>query len=360
MYKVVIVDDEYIVVEGIRAIIERERLDFQVAGSAGDGLAGLTLIKKLQPEVIITDIRMPGQNGLEMIAALGPDYPGEVIVISGYQEFEDARRALQLGVIAYIDKPITVAGVRDSLLKAQAILQQQATREVAAREVRREEAYQASCEKLIALVSGADYENWPEVLAETLDNLHGCGYDIEKYKNECYRLVCLTSGIYYENIGKKEEHHMPLYENIVGVTEFAELDLYAEEIIGRLFEKKAVAAVGSVHKNIETILLYLEEHYSEDIGLAEVAEMVGMQYSYLSVLFKEEVGMSFTKYLTRLRLKYAKKFLLEGDKVSTAAERCGYSNYRYFCDIFKKYEGLTPNEYKGTVRKKQSKKADIL
>ena len=56
--------------------------------------------------------------------------------------------------------------------------------------------------------------------------------------------------------------------------------------------------------------------------------------------------MSFVKYLTGLRIQKAKEFLLEGYKVVEVSEMVGYNNYRYFCDIFKKHEGVTPNEFK--------------
>lgn len=94
---------------------------------------------------------------------------------------------------------------------------------------------------------------------------------------------------------------------------------------------------------------YLDEHYNQDIGLSELADRVGMSTAYLSVLFKTEVGTSYVKYLTDLRIKKAKKLLQDGYKVHEVSELVGYNNYRYFCDIFKKHEGMTPNEYKGNV-----------
>ena len=102
---------------------------------------------------------------------------------------------------------------------------------------------------------------------------------------------------------------------------------------------------------LSSIKAYLDEHYDQDIGLSELADRAGMSTAYLSVLFKTEVGTSYVKYLTDLRIKKAKKLLQDGYKVNEVSEMVGYNNYRYFCDIFKKHEGMTPNEYKGNVWK---------
>ncbi|MDO4650102.1 MAG: helix-turn-helix transcriptional regulator, partial [Eubacteriales bacterium] len=83
--------------------------------------------------------------------------------------------------------------------------------------------------------------------------------------------------------------------------------------------------------------------------LNELADRARMSTAYLSVLFKSEVGTSFIKYLTELRIKKAKGLLKQGLKVKDVSEQVGYSNYRYFCDIFKKYTGQTPHEYKESI-----------
>lgn len=120
MRSIVIVDDEYIAVEGIKAIIERENMEYQVIGCAYDGEEGACLIEQLTPEIVITDIRMPGKNGLQMIENLEKrGIQSEYIVISGFQEFEYARTALNLGVISYIDKPITISSVKEALCAAE-------------------------------------------------------------------------------------------------------------------------------------------------------------------------------------------------------------------------------------------------
>lgn len=108
MYRLVVIDDEYIVVQGIKALISRLKLDYEVVGAAYDGIQGLEVIRSEKPDVVITDIRIPGLDGLSVIEAAKEECPDTYfIVISGYSEFVYAQRALTLGVKDYIDKPVT-------------------------------------------------------------------------------------------------------------------------------------------------------------------------------------------------------------------------------------------------------------
>lgn len=83
---------------------------FEVAGEASDGEEGLQLIQKIRPDIVITDIRMPKQNGLDMIQKIKEFDPGShVIIISGHDNFEYAQQAIRLGVADYILKPVHIA-----------------------------------------------------------------------------------------------------------------------------------------------------------------------------------------------------------------------------------------------------------
>ncbi|AET61106.1 AraC family transcriptional regulator [Paenibacillus terrae HPL-003] len=105
--KVFLVDDEKGIVTGLKTIIERFIPECEVVGAAYNGLEGYQLIRKKQPDIVITDIRMPQADGLDMIRMLKEeDCRAEFILLSGYAEFEYARKGLQLGARFYINKPV--------------------------------------------------------------------------------------------------------------------------------------------------------------------------------------------------------------------------------------------------------------
>ena len=107
MRKVLIVDDEASIRNGLPLIIDWERLGYQIVGSAENGEAGLAMIRELKPDVVIADIRMPGKNGLEMVQAASEEgLLFFAIILSGYSDFDYAKQALQLGAVTYLLKPV--------------------------------------------------------------------------------------------------------------------------------------------------------------------------------------------------------------------------------------------------------------
>lgn len=107
MYKVVIIDDEPRIRRGIAHCMPWDKMGFVLSGEASNGVEALDLIRSVRPDLVITDIRMPDMDGLDLISMVHKEgIPSLFIVISGYAEFEYAQRALRFGVADYILKPI--------------------------------------------------------------------------------------------------------------------------------------------------------------------------------------------------------------------------------------------------------------
>ncbi len=86
--RVVLIDDESIIVEGLRKVVKWEKYNCEVAGTASDARSGTQLIREVRPDILFTDICMPGQNGLTMLAGLRSAFPEmKVTVLTGYRDF---------------------------------------------------------------------------------------------------------------------------------------------------------------------------------------------------------------------------------------------------------------------------------
>lgn len=110
MKKVLLVDDEILVRENIRDCVPWEREGFHYLGDASDGELALPMIEQLQPDILITDIKMPFMNGLELCDVVRSKFPQiKIIILSGHGEFDYARKALSLGVEEYCLKPISAS-----------------------------------------------------------------------------------------------------------------------------------------------------------------------------------------------------------------------------------------------------------
>lgn len=117
MYKIVIIDDEPIIVEGLARSMPWDKWGCLVAGTAYDGVEGQKLIKNIKPNLVITDISMPGMNGLAMIAGLKGEFPDmEISILTGFRDFEYAQKAIRLGVTRLILKPSSVKEIEEAVI----------------------------------------------------------------------------------------------------------------------------------------------------------------------------------------------------------------------------------------------------
>ena len=106
MLRVFLVEDESVIREGLRDKIPWEQYGFQFVGEAADGEMALPLIRKLKPDVLITDIKMPFMDGLSLSEMVKEEFPRtRIIIISGYDDFEYARQAIVVDVDQYLLKP---------------------------------------------------------------------------------------------------------------------------------------------------------------------------------------------------------------------------------------------------------------
>ena len=348
MYRLVVIDDEAIVVEAVKAMITRLGLNYEVVGFAFDGIHGLEAVRQTEPDIVLTDIRMPGLDGLSLIEEAKEFCPDTIfVVISGYTEFEYARRALSMGVKDYIDKPVSMEKLKTVLTRIEKDFFQSRDENAGAAHG------QAIQEKLgrlffffVSAMAEGDAGSFQRCMEQGLDEISKIYGDTEDFRREVYKWLCVQSDILTERQPQVSRDGLISYQEIAKKDTNGEILEYARKMIRDIARHIEADKTGSSHATILELLAYIEEYYNRDIGLNELADRAGMSTAYLSVLFKSEVGTSYVKYLTDLRIKHAKKLLKEGYKVSEVSEMVGYNNYRYFCDIFKKCVGKTPNEYK--------------
>ena len=119
MYSVFAVDDEPIVLEGIRSKIDWEGSGFTFAGEATDGEIALSMIHEIKPDILVTDIKMPFMDGRQLAEAIKRTQPWiKIIILSGHDEFDYAKKAISIGIEEYLLKPFTPEELLASLNKA--------------------------------------------------------------------------------------------------------------------------------------------------------------------------------------------------------------------------------------------------
>lgn len=128
--KILVVEDDFIVRKGIILSLDWEKEGFQICGEAANGITGFELAKELQPDIILTDIRMPREDGLSLSKRVRCDYPWmKIVILSGYDDFSYAKQALQIGVFEYLLKPINADELLETVVKLKKEIEKERARE---------------------------------------------------------------------------------------------------------------------------------------------------------------------------------------------------------------------------------------
>jgi two-component system response regulator YesN len=254
LLKSIVLEDEPAARNELVLLTPWEELGMVCAGEAGDGLEGLQLANRIKPDIIVSDIKMPGMDGLAFIEELSKrtraseDVFPEIVILSGYSEFEYARTAMRLGVDEYLLKPVEDEALKAALLRAKERIMANSA--------------QSRTEKIF----------------------------FSEYECKC--------------------HH----------EEFSSYVDAAVKLIG--------------------------DRFIQGISIEEAASELRLSSGHLSRLFKRETGYTFVDYLTHIRVKRAIELLQKpASKIYEVADLVGYSDARYFAQVFKKITGMTPKDF---------------
>ena len=408
MYKVLIVDDEYFPREALKTTIPWEKYGCTVCGEANNGFDGIDKALELKPDIILTDINMPFMDGLDMIMHLQKNIQGILYsIITGYSEFEYAKRGIELGVEHYILKPIDDIEVVEILEKMVESLDKKHQKEQEYDSLRywAEKNSEENQKNFLSMLLMGEWEISEDQFAyecEQLDiPLQKTGYgvcclnidsrsyvhisqkewqrritDMMGKAGEEYRYIVCYKGegnlyIIFYDITEQEWDFAAisaLMQNIqialmkewvctvkAGVGKYC--PSYAEISQSRTEAEKTVQEI-AVSKLIMDMLQYIHSNYADsDLSLREIAEKLFVNYSYLSAQFAKEMGMSASQYIVRFRMTKAADMLRSGmENMVEIACSVGYTDVKYFYRCFKKEFGITPYQYIDILRETRERK----
>ena len=399
MYKIAILEDEYLTRLGLEKAVPWEEHNVEVSFTAGDGKTGLELIRKEKPDLVLTDIRMPGLNGVDLVKQLAKEnFAGEIIVLTAYKEFDYAVETYKAGIFAYILKPIDNDELLSTIDKAINKLE----------EKRKEAQYKRDMEGNISamkthffhsLLHGVltkeefiseekkfDFNISPDGLLFVLEeeeesNTLTIGKMMKLIKDD----LSSNNISSYDYLDGKNDILFINSKNMDGVLDILMKTLsLAEETSDAIFTSALYPysnpiEVAMAYQKCQTLIkgkLYfgfnsveiernsdityrhhiavqdfyklINEHYKEDLTVSSVSLMLNVSESYLMHLLKKSLGRTFNDILTDYRLSYAKRLLKSGKyRVNEVSDMVGYHDEKYFSKVFKKRVGVNPSEYQG-------------
>lgn len=364
MIKVFLVEDEAIIRRGIKKNVEWEKNGFEFVGEAGDGEYAYPQILKTEPDILITDIKMPFMDGLELSHLVKKILPNtKIIILSGYNEFEYAKEAITIGISEYLLKPVTAASLTAVLRKVKEEIREEKEKS------RLLERYFVSYEKYNEFLDKTDYTGVDRKLIQDFLKLGSAGEEgifLDEYLaavgENNYRSLLLrqymTIDIFFcvqeflKGLSVCADEIPPELGDIKYIPKIVVSEeqtvSYLKELFAFAISERDRVSGNRYGSLIDTAKQYLAEHFeSNDVSLNTVAAQVGVSSSYFSSIFKQETGQSFVEYLTKLRIDKACE-LLRCTTLRTAeiGERVGYNDPHYFSATFKKVTGVSPKDYK--------------
>ncbi len=396
-WKILIADDEPKIRRGLHAQIDRLGLPCEVCAEAEDGEIALEAAERLRPDILLVDINMPFVNGLDFIEALRRTRAdARVILITGYEEFEYARRALELDVQAYLLKPINVEELRRAVETAidqlevsrqrnrhfewaiaqignrreflrEEFLRDAVSGRLEADEIREFRVYfdfpepERMMLMLISARSSATREKpWQHTLRQ---------YALQDALQEGpeLRYRCLFSDdrgnvlLLYDAPPELDARLAEAVHAALGGELGLTVQLETEPVtsltrIAEAYDSAMERMLSSAQLSpiVEGAKAYIAAHHSDpDLSLMEVAEALNVHPAYLSRTMKQELGMPFAKYLTNVRIGKAVQLMRDPSiRIWKVAEMVGYSGGNYFSAAFKKVLGVSPADYRMEDKRK--------
>ncbi|QTH41341.1 response regulator [Cohnella sp. LGH] len=349
MYTVLLVDDEPWAIEGLQMFVDWEGLGFRICGVCENGAEALAAARKLVPDVIVTDIRMPELDGLGLIGQLREESaaPAEFIVLSAYSEFAFAKRAMQLGVHHYLLKPIIEEEAAEVLTQIRMRLDVS-------------KAYRHAAN------NGAEETSLPTLALQRMKDVLQAIEDADRGRaaNVIYSL--------FQELGSRSAEWVELFAGSLTIrcskliresggdpglllssrpdTELASVQTrilsYMEQVIGAL-QSLRERRPGNTMAEIDE---YICEHYRDPLSIRDIAARFYLNPVYLGKAYQDKFGCGILERMHDLRIAEAcEKLRGTSEPINAISEQVGYSHYHHFLQHFERRTDRKPAEYRAFI-----------
>ena len=394
MYKTLFVDDERLIREGISNLIDWERITGQELTLAENAKVALKYLEHEKYEIVISDIYMQDMNGIELAKCIKEKWPDVVVILlSAYEDFDYARKAIEAGVFKYLLKPVIPEELEDAVNEA--ISQVKINEETKKRIDHSQEVledYRRELKKSLwkDILSGNmrnedeilerfEKMNMPKnispiyvVVYETDDEtmLYQNQVAIDRVVSSCFEgyIDTVFMDDYIVILLKKENAKSVLYAFGDLVKEMFHFEVY-------MGEGKVVKDLSTLHISVESAKYNIQKNRANkkdeptqivlaavemirkeienvDFNINTIANALYLTPAYFSRVFKRIMGMTCKDFIKNYRIDLAKELLQNTDlSIQQISEKTGYATVYYFSQQFKQVTGESP----GSFRKKRQK-----
>ncbi len=361
MYKVLIVDDLEILRYDLKRMkIWGDQSGFIIEGEAENGVDALNKLRVSAYDLVITDIRMPIMDGMELLKVVSEEKLCPcVVLLSDFTEYSYAREGFLYGAFDYLGKPTDSHELENLLNRAKRFLDEKKNERVMIKQLEdmAEEAFYPThyVEKVSTLlIKGQDKAL--EAADALLDSVG------EALNFDSSKALLILENVMEEIFSRVNKEHgwIKQYKNIEDFKRLERQDNQNWQDIRNQF-----------HESYDDLLQFLKNfviwkegenpikrachqvlfHVEEDISVKNITESLYISKAYLSELFKEATGITLSEYISMVKIERAKYLLLTSSmKAYEIADALGYNDHEYFSKVFKKFTGLSPTVFRREIK----------
>ena len=341
MFNVLIIDDEEWTRGVIKAFGDWEKYGMNIIGEVENGQDAIDILEKTRCNVIITDMNMPGMNGIQLLKIINEMYDKlQVIVISGHDDFVYMKQAILSNVVDYILKPIKPEGLNNALEKCVKILKEKSVNE----EI---DIFKVVDASIISYSIEVKEEINRFFVYENLDGIKNALEKLKKYlmKNMSSNLSKeIVYNLFYGSVKEKlvksiREINDDIIDEIHVFKSMLTDDSSFAEFIDQLYllfsiinscvkiERKLVNK-----STVEKVKDYIDKQYCNEISLNMLANLFAVSKSYLSTAFKSKYDCNVSHYIVKLKMEKAKELIKadENFSIKQISLYVGYKDISYF------------------------------
>jgi two-component system response regulator YesN len=367
MIRLLIAEDESIARRGLVENVDWRGNGIELVAAAENGMEAYLLAQEFTPDIIVTDVCMPVMDGLELIQKIRQTMPSiRFIILSAHEEFAWAQQAIHFGVDNYVVKPVDdaelVSNVKAVYLKTENIRREMFQKNIDYLLLKNDrlfmEQYQQLEDQLTLALRFLQIPEMEDILDRIFELFFGNQKLIEvpdiESMTHYYRSVCMRQLVRFrEALSSDYDDNIfmdigSVIENeLIGLEDINKIHTWYRRKLREYANVLVIYNQSHVKQVVEQAEEYIRSNYVNNITLNDVASEVFVSPQYLSRIFHGEKGISFIEYLNRCRIDRAKELLCQKSiPITEVAFQSGYNDYKYFSNVFKKYTGLTPRDFR--------------
>ena len=375
MYRILLVDDDQNIVDGLGSIIKQNFENIFAISSACDGNDALKLLTEEYYHVIVSDIRMPKLDGISLLELISKNQiPSVVIMLSGYDDYTYIRNALRLGAYDYLLKPVNIQNfvsmlrllilrLKDSSVKLQAEEVSCVRPETqgdyfdipAKKPYYTKEDLEKEMEHLSAGLLSMDEKSTKDKIQEIFSHLSQEAVTKEQFKQVfsafLYTLMQKNTALIPIIAGYKLSDN-DLAAQIKNQPHISQLKQKMEQILLLYMEQLKKQQEKKEENVVKKAQEHIEKHCSEQLLLSDIAAQFHLHPNYFSSLFKKQLDMTVRDYILQLRMTKAKELMKDSSlKLLDIALAVGYEDAAHFNRAFKNVTGVSPSVYRDGIKK---------